>query len=95
MLVNNHAAHISAGLVPGVQEAVQLFQLDGGHITQPTVYGEDPLNNNSMANQQRELEFNNRYPSFGPFFYKLVNGNPFLFIDGLRFLIHLTKTLSN
>ena len=90
---NNRIARIDPSLLPSSDDAVQLYEQFGGNITQFSAFGQDPLNSRSDLVQQRETEFYQRYPQFGPFFHKLVNGDACLFREGLLYFIHISTHL--
>ena len=83
---NNRIARIDPSLLTSY-DAVQLYEQFGGNITQFSAFGQDPLNSRSDLVQQRETEFYQRYPQFGPFFHKLVNVDACLFREGLLYFI--------
>ena len=72
------------GLIPSAEDAARQYSAAGGHLTDFSVFGEDPLNNNSSLVQQRETEFLQRYPQFDQLFHKLVNGDEKEFCDALH-----------
>ncbi len=94
MSTNNQVAKIDPHLIPTAHQAIRSFQGDGGHITRFSLFGEDPLASNDALVHQRNIEFNQRYHSFGPFFYQILNGNDSLFREGLQFFICSTQRLS-
>ncbi len=94
MLRCNGTAKIAPGLVPSTEEAVRNYTTAGGRLTDLSLFGEDPLANDSECILQREVVFFRRYPSFDPIFHKIVNGDDTLFRDGLQFFIHITETMS-
>ena len=90
---NNHIARIDPSLLPSSDDAVQLYEQFGSNITQFSAFGQDPPNSRSDLVQQRETEFYQRYPQFGPSFHKLVNGDACLFREGLLYFIHISTHL--
>lgn len=92
MSSNNQVARIDPRLIPS-DDAVRQYSAAGGHLTDFSVFGEDPLSNNTSLIQQRDTEFHRRYPQFDTFFHKLVNGDDKEFCDGLVHLIQITRSL--
>lgn len=93
MLSSNHAVQVDPHLVHDASSAVQLFESYGGHLTQFSPFGEDPLANNTNFIHRRETTFMSRYPTFDQFFHSVVNSDHSLFRQGLLFLISLSKQL--
>ncbi len=94
MLANSQVAKVDTHVIPTVHEAVQSFEQDGGHLTQFSLFGEDPLADCVSLLEQRTSQFYSRFSSFDTFFHQLVNGRDSLFKNGLNFFIYLTSTLS-
>ena len=92
-LENNQTAQVDPSLIPDAESAVEEFEGTGGHLTVLSSFGEDPLQRNPNLVVQREAEFYGRYPDFSQFFYTAVNGDFFLFREGIIFFINLSKTL--
>lgn len=90
---NNNATLIDPRLLPERDDAVQHFESFGGHLTQFSPFGHDPLEDRADLVDQRETEFYGRYPDFGPFFYTVVNSDYLLFCQGLMALIDISKRL--
>ncbi len=59
MLANSQVAKIDARVILTVHEAVQSFEQDGGHLTQFSLFGEDPL---VSLLEQRTSQFYSRFP---------------------------------
>ena len=61
MSSNNQVARIDP---PSADDAVRKYSAAGSHLTNFSVFGEDPLSNlsNTCLIQQREAEFHYRYP---------------------------------
>ena len=53
---NNRVTPISPPDVPTVADAVSSYSDQGGRITDPSEFGEDPLSSNTVLSQQRERE---------------------------------------
>jgi len=80
-------------LLPDVQSAVHDFEESGEHLTMFNCFGEDPLQRNLSLVAQREAEFHRRYPDFGNFFHTVVNGDYFLFREGILYFIAISTCL--
>ena len=63
MAANNQIAAIDPHRFPSPDEAVRLFEEDGGHLTHFSDFGEDPLRDDPSRVQTREAAFYERYPS--------------------------------
>ena len=74
---------------------VQQFEALGGHITNFTSFGEDPLRSHPNLVAEREAKFHEQYPDFTEFFHTIVNGDSSLLCQGIIFLIDLSKRLQN
>ena len=80
MTKNNQTVTIDPLLVPDSQLALQQFQSHGGHITEFSSFGHDPLEGNLELFRQRESKFLERYSDFGPFFIRLSMGTIVFFM---------------
>jgi len=92
---NNHVARIDPSILPPADDAVRQYEQFGGNITQLTACDQDPLNCRTDLVHQREAQFYQRYPEFGPFFHKLVNGDAHLFREGLLFFVDINARLAS
>ena len=90
MTANNCVARIESYQLPSPEEAVKMFEDEGGHLTHFSEFGQDPLRDDAVRLHNRETTFFSRYPTFDPFFHELVNGDDTLFKQGLLFFISLT-----
>lgn len=81
--------------VPTPEEAVSLFEGEGGSLTIFSPFGTDPLSDSPDLFQRRHAEFISRFPNFDHIFHSIVNGNDDLFRDGLKFFIELTERYSS
>ena len=95
MLESNMAQMIDPNAIPDGQSALQRFESIGGHITIFTPFGEDPLATNPSLITQRETEFFRLYQDLSPAFHSLVNGDYYLFREGLLCLIDISKRLAH
>lgn len=89
---NNRARAISSSQLPTADEAVQMYQTDGGRLSDPVLFGSDPLSGERV--DMRDQAFQRRYTSFSRIFHTLVNGDSVLFKQALLFLIDITTRLS-
>ncbi len=93
MRENDRASRIDRNAIIGVSDALRQFESFGRSLTIFSPFGEDPLRNRVELVNRREAEFKERYPDFGRFFYRVVNGDNSLFREGILFLIDLSKRL--
>jgi len=94
MMVDNRAKKISSRYLLTPADAVHLYQQNGGHLTEESNVGQDPLANDPQKCAIREAAFVSRYPSFDPMFHQIVNGNDHLFQEGLKYFIDMTYRLA-
>ena len=87
MQKNNQAVRISLHQLPSPDEAVQMFEANGGHLTIFSPFGDDPLKDHMRLAAEREENFHEQYPEFQPFFSTVVNGDNSLFRSGLLYFI--------
>ena len=59
MTSNNQAKHIDPRLLPTVADAVQQYQQQGGHLTNPYQVGRDPLEGNAYKLRVRSFFLRN------------------------------------
>lgn len=91
----NKAAKIDKHLILHPDEAVNMYRLNGGRITDPEDTAADPLSNNFEKAELRFQAFVERFPSFDVIFYSIANETPSVFEDALLFFIDLTYRLSH
>ena len=70
-------------MVPEPDDAVQQFEMHGGHLTLFSAFGRDPLEDREDLIKARKEDFCRKYPEFGCFFYMVVNNDYSLFHEGL------------
>ena len=88
---NCQAVRIDSRHLPTPQEAVQMFEAHGRHLTLFSPFGQDPLAGNSQLIAEREDKFREKYPDFTTFFSTVVNGDNSLFRSGLLYFIQLSR----
>lgn len=93
MLRNNHSQMIDINVLPSGNDAAQLYRENGGHLTDPEVYGVDPISDDTAKLSIRERAFFGRF-HFSDIFQDLINGNVTKFENGLLYFIEITKRLS-
>lgn len=73
---NNQTARVDPRLVSLAEDAVRQYEEAGGHITQFSEFGADPLANDStLVLQCEQNSIDQRYPDFDHIFHKLVSGD--------------------
>ena len=95
MLGENQAVKIDSGLLPDVESAVYEFEANGGQLTVFSCFGEDPLQGSPSLAARREAEFHRRFPDFSEIFHAVVNGDYYLFREGILCFIDISRRLSS
>ena len=90
-VTKNRTSRVPQSSVPTPEEAVSLFEREGGSLTIFSSFGVDPLASRPDLFQRRHAEFISRFSDFNHIFHSLVNGNDALFRDGLKFFLELTE----
>ena len=93
MLADNRTKKLDPRVIPSPAEAVRMYEAHGGHITEESHFGKDPLANDAEKCRIREMAYMERYPSFEPAFHNIVNGNDALFMEELLYFIDTTYRL--
>ena len=93
-MANNQVSRIDRNLLPSSEDAVRQYERTGGHLTHFSEFGRDPLAVTTHLVNQRDIEFNARYPNFDTIFHKVVNSDATLFHSGLSFFSSLTERLA-
>lgn len=93
MLADNRTKKLDPRVIPSPAEAVRMYEAHGGHITEESHFGKDPLANDAEKCTIREMAYMERYPSFEPAFHNIVNGNDALFREELLYFIDTTYRL--
>ena len=78
-------------LLPSKEQAVALYESEGGNITQPQLFGVDPICENPHAKKLRFDTFLAANPNFSTVFHGVVNGQSHFFKEGLQHFLSLTK----
>ena len=94
MKKNNHAVKIPPHLIPDSTQAVDMYQASGGSLTEPTIFGKDPLDQDPIKRKIREDAITNVF-SFNDIFGEVTNGNGSTFKKALDFFIDVTYRLNN
>ena len=94
MARNNQTKQIDNTLVPAADEAVRMYEENGGHITIFNEFGQDPLRGRQELITIRKERFAEQWPSFGNIFHSLVNGDNTMFHDGLLCFINISMQLT-
>ena len=95
MMENNQAIQIDSRLLPDTDSAVEEYETRGGQFTTFNCFGEDPLQSSPTLVARREADFYASFPDFSPIFHNVVNGDFYLFREGLLFLIGISKQFEN
>jgi len=95
MSENSQAVMINSDHIPDAEAAVADFESNGGHLTVFSAFGEDPLQQNPLLIAQREAEFCRVFPTFSDIFHNVVNGDFYLFREGLLCFIDISERLSS
>ena len=90
---DNRVRRIQPSLLPHMQEAIDLYTSNGGSLSDPKIFGEDPLASNSSKKQIRLAAFTAKY-SFDDIFHEVSNGNGTTFKSALKYFIDITYRLS-
>ena len=89
----NHAKQIHPSLVPSLEEAVQLYESSGGHLTPLTTFGSDPLAGHDDLQRIRQRAMEESIPSPEELFSTVVNGMDVPFAQSIQFMVDKTSTL--
>ena len=82
--ITKHACIPTQDLLPSKEQAVALYESEGGNITQPQLFGVDPISENSHANKLPFDTFLAANPNFSTVFHGVVNGQSHFFEEGLQ-----------
>ena len=88
---DNRARKIHPSLLLSVEEAVEQY---AGHLSEPCVFGTDPLELNYELKEIRQKSFCSKY-SFESLFCEVSNGCGNTFKNALLYLIDITCRLSH
>ena len=95
MTRNNRVKRISVSLLPSPETAVQLYHQHGGRLSDPRLFGEDPLSCDITKKQIRCRAFSERYPRFEPICDSVCSGDTHLFQEALMFYIDVSYCLTH
>ena len=87
--------HISSSLLPSPDEAAQMYRDNVGRLSDPTMFGSDPLIDSDERKLMRESYFKEKYPCFQQIFHQLVNGIDAPFRNALLLYCDITKRLGS
>lgn len=94
MQVDNRTKKLTGRALLAPADVALLYRQNGGHLTDPTFFGQDPLAGDQQKYSIREEAFATKFPSFDPMFHQTVNGNDHLFREGLKCFIDITRRLA-
>ena len=89
---DNRVKVLAPGSLPTADQAVQSYELSGGRLSDPSMFGSDPLHGEKQ--EIRNRAFHQKFPSFRLIFSSLVNGDNQPFKQALSFFIDVTRRLS-
>lgn len=81
---DNRTQHIKPSAIPPPEQSAQMYRENVGRLTDPTIFGSDPLAEYHEKKIIREASFTSRYPSYEDIFHQLVNGETRHFRHALR-----------
>lgn len=81
-------------MVPSVEDAIQMYTDAGGTITRDSSFGDDPLANSGVLNNQRETEFIRDNPTFQEIYSNVINGDGSLLMSAVLSFFNITRNLS-
>ena len=89
----NCAKAIHPSLVPSLDEAVDLYQSAGGHLTPSTSFGYDPLAGYEDLQRARQRAMEEMLPCPEELFSYVVNGITLPFAQSIQFMIDESANL--
>jgi len=84
-------AQVHPNLLPLGREVVTEYRQMGGNITEGTIFGSDPFDNNYAGRMMRDRDFTQVFPSLVPINSFLVNGQEGPFENALLEFINITN----
>lgn len=90
----NKAVKIGQQVIPSPDDAVHMYRMSGGQITDPDDVS-DPLYNSGEKREIRFQAFSKKYSSFSTIFHNIANENGCIFVDALLCFINLTFRLAH
>ncbi len=91
---NKRTRHIPPSVLPSPDEAAQMYRDNGGRLTDPAQFGNDPRANCNEKKLIRESYFKEKYPCFQRIFHQLVNGEDTPFRHALLSYCDIIRRLS-
>ena len=90
---NNKAKIIDVVNLPEADQALQMYENEGGNINRSSEFGQDPLKERADLKNIREENFFEQYSSFDDFFHTVVHYDFSMFRTGLLYFIDISKQL--
>ena len=90
---NNHAVKILPGVIPSTCDAVRMYEANGGSLSEPAIFGRDPLSIDPTKQAIREEAVKKMF-CFGSIFGKVSIGRDYTFKRALDFFLDITYRLS-
>ena len=87
------AARIRDDLLPSVQDAYASFEAAGGHLTEISTFGIDPLSDAPELVIQRQVEMERNLPSPEYLFNYTVDGVYTPFAHSVQVMVHLSQDI--
>ena len=76
-------------------QAISNYRQSGGHVTETSNFGNDPLEFFPEKQLFRDQAFKEKFPSFNIVYHQLVNNNDKMFQDEIKYVVDLTYRLSH
>lgn len=92
---NLHTQILPSTCIPSSEVVAAQYIQDGGNLTMPGTYGNDPLERDPNLRERKYILFSQVYPDINPVMFCLVNGNYFHFKLAIITYINITLALSS
>ena len=89
-----HTCRIHGSEVPDGDRAIQQYRQQGGHITDPTTFGNDPLSGDPSLLREREARWLQECGNVSDMFSQVVSGNPVPLENSIISYIRITNELA-
>ena len=89
----NRITSIPTQFIPTTENAVEMYHMQGGDLTEFGLFGCDPLKDRPDLIQRRETYFFSTHPSFEDIFSNAVSRDGTIFYESICDFIRVTKSL--
>ena len=88
---HHNTTRVPDSAIPSVDDAVMMYEASGGHLSQDSLFGHDPLSQHPLEQRYRIRDFHICYNSNEALYHNVVSGNREEFKRAVLYFRDLTQ----